>query len=105
MRKIVFLLAMVVLVSALLYSPAAQALPTQGQEKEEEAHVWEHSSTNYETVQVGSHEFDYWKNFLRYSRTCDVSHKLMTVVYYCDVHDHTASETHIEDVVHSHKHN
>ncbi len=73
-------------------------------ENETEQHNWQEYSTHYETVKVRSHDYTYWKNFIEKTRTCNVSHKLKAVVYYCDVHDHTHSEIFLEDTIHSEKH-
>ncbi|GAB3053020.1 hypothetical protein GCM10027286_15610 [Virgibacillus ainsalahensis] len=70
-----------------------------------ERHNWKESSTSFETIPVDTHEYTYWKNFLRVTRTCEISHKVKTVVYYCDLHDHTKSQTQMEEIIHSGKHN
>ncbi|MFD2044815.1 hypothetical protein ACFSTA_14120 [Ornithinibacillus salinisoli] len=67
-------------------------------------HNWKIYSTDYEEIEVGSHEYTYWKNFIRHKRTCQISHRIKTVVYYCDEHDHTKSETFLEEIIHSEKH-
>lgn len=67
-------------------------------------HNWEESSSNHEVIQTDSHEFSYWKNFIRQTGTCTISLTLKTVVHYCDVHDHTKSKTYLEDTVHSERH-
>ncbi len=67
-------------------------------------HKWEKVSTDVNMIHTGSHEFTYWKNFMRHTRTCDISQKVKTIVYYCDLHNHTKSESiHIE-TVHSERH-
>ncbi|MBP1971288.1 hypothetical protein J2Z83_003427 [Virgibacillus natechei] len=71
---------------------------------DETQHNWEEYSTDTEIIHTGSHEYTYWKNFGRESRTCNISHKIKTVVYYCDVHDHTYSETFLEETIHSEDH-
>lgn len=70
----------------------------------ETEHNWIESSVNYETIYVDTHEYTYWKNFLREKRSCDIFHKIKTVVYYCDIHGHTKSESHLVEVIHSEKH-
>ncbi|WP_249870357.1 hypothetical protein [Oceanobacillus saliphilus] len=67
-------------------------------------HNWVEYSTDIKEFEVGTHEITYWKNFMRYTRTCTISHVIRTVVYYCDIHDITKSETFLEDIVHSEKH-
>ncbi|MUK90197.1 hypothetical protein GMD78_17635 [Ornithinibacillus sp. L9] len=70
----------------------------------ETKHNWKEYSTDYEIIEVGTHEYTYWKNFIRHKRTCHISHRIKTVVYYCDIHDHTKSETFLEEIIHSEKH-
>lgn len=67
-------------------------------------HNWKEYSTDTEILHIESHDIPYWKNFMRYTRTCDISHEVKTVVYYCDLHDHTKSETYLEDITHSENH-
>jgi hypothetical protein len=69
-----------------------------------EEHNWKQSSIDYHTIEVGEHEFSYWKNFMKHSRTCHISHRVKTVVYYCDIHGHTKSETILDEIIHSVKH-
>jgi hypothetical protein len=69
-----------------------------------EEHNWKQSSVDYHTIEVGEHEFSYWKNFMKHSRTCHISHRIKTVVYYCDIHGHTKSETILDEIIHSVKH-
>ncbi|MGJ9457746.1 hypothetical protein [Oceanobacillus sp. CF4.6] len=67
-------------------------------------HDWKEYGTDINVFQTDSHDVTYWKNFMRYSRTCNISHKVKTVVYYCELHDHTKSETFLEDITHSVNH-
>lgn len=69
-------------------------------------HNWEEYSTDFHEIEAGSHKFTYWKNFMKHTRTCHITHKIKTVVYYCDLHDHTKSESFLEETIHSspHKH-
>ncbi|WP_157037597.1 hypothetical protein [Ornithinibacillus californiensis] len=69
-----------------------------------EEHNWKQSSVNYETLEVGEHKYNYWKNFMKHTRTCHISHRMKTVVYYCDIHNHTKSETILDEVIHSERH-
>ncbi|MFD2762093.1 hypothetical protein [Lentibacillus juripiscarius] len=77
---------------------------TAAAKENSEAHNWVEYSTHVETVDAGSHEYTYWKNLIQRTRTCDISHKLKSVVYYCDTHDHTDVEIFHEETVHSEKH-
>ncbi|WP_157087658.1 hypothetical protein [Oceanobacillus damuensis] len=67
-------------------------------------HNWVEYSTDIKEMEVDTHDITYWKNLMRYTRTCTISHVIRTVVYYCDIHDHTKSETFLDDVIHSEKH-
>ncbi|WP_010094352.1 hypothetical protein [Ornithinibacillus scapharcae] len=69
-----------------------------------EKHNWKQSSVHYDVVEVGEHEYTYWKNFIRQSRTCQISHRIKTIVYYCEEHNHTKVETVVDEVIHSNKH-
>lgn len=69
-----------------------------------EKHNWKQSSIHYDMIEAGEHEYTYWKNFMRKSRTCQISHRIKTIVYYCDEHNHTKVETILDEVIHSHKH-
>lgn len=67
-------------------------------------HNWEEYSTSYDLIEVGTHEYSYWRNLFRHTRTCHISHKLKTTVYYCADHDHTKSETELVEIIHSGNH-
>ncbi|MFC4557707.1 hypothetical protein ACFO3D_05720 [Virgibacillus kekensis] len=67
-------------------------------------HNWEQMSTDFEIIPTDSHEFTYWKNFIRHTRTCEVSLKIKTTVYYCDLHNHTRTSTELDGTVHSYNH-
>lgn len=67
-------------------------------------HNWKQSSVHYEVVEAGEHEYTYWKNFIRQSRTCQISHRIKTIVYYCEEHNHTKIETVLDKIIHSNKH-
>ncbi|GAA0419367.1 MAG: hypothetical protein ACQEWU_10915 [Bacillota bacterium] len=67
-------------------------------------HNWQEYHTETSFIKTGTHEYKYWKNFMRHKRTCEIYQKLKTIVYYCDVHDHAKSETIHEGTVHSEKH-
>jgi hypothetical protein len=72
---------------------------------EEKEHNWQVQDTYEEQVDGGTHEFTYWKNFMRYTRTCQVIHHIKVVVYYCDVHDETKTESTLIKTEHSERHN
>ncbi|WP_047981799.1 hypothetical protein [Ornithinibacillus contaminans] len=69
-----------------------------------EEHNWQKSSVDYNVIEVGTHDYTYWKNFMKRTRTCHISHRIKTVVYYCDIHNHTKSETSLEEIIHSERH-
>ncbi|WP_373893514.1 hypothetical protein ACUL41_04980 [Virgibacillus natechei] len=94
-------LALMVIFQVGLLEVGAEVTP---QEIDDTEHNWQESSTDYNTIPTGSHEYTYWKNFIRETRTCEISQRVKTVVYYCDIHDHTKSETHVEETIHSGKH-
>lgn len=83
---------------------AGAEVTEQDTETEDSEHNWQESSTDYNTIQTGSHEYTYWKNFIRETHTCEISQRIKTVVYYCDIHDHTKSETEVEETIHSGRH-
>ncbi|TMN21503.1 hypothetical protein FH966_00960 [Lentibacillus cibarius] len=68
------------------------------------AHNWQEYSTHVETVDVGTHEYTFWRNFIEHTGTCNISYKLKSVVYYCDVHDHTDAKIFHEETIHSEEH-
>lgn len=71
---------------------------------EQEEHNWIESSEDYHEIEAGTHDFSYWKNFMKYNRTCLKTNIIRTVVYYCDIHDHTKSESILHDTKHSLEH-
>ncbi|WP_412976995.1 hypothetical protein [Ornithinibacillus sp. 179-J 7C1 HS] len=77
----------------------AERTPTTNEE-----HNWKQSSVHYDVILVGEHEYTYWKNFMKHKRTCTISHRIKTVVYYCDIHNHTKVVTTLDEVIHSEKH-
>ncbi|GAB3794364.1 hypothetical protein [Virgibacillus kimchii] len=91
--------------------PLSLAIPTSAavdhiaSETNGSTHNWEEYSTSHETIEVGTHEYSYWKNLIRHTRTCHISHVIKTVVYYCDEHDHTKIETEVVETIHSGNHN
>ncbi|WP_099159739.1 hypothetical protein [Virgibacillus ndiopensis] len=101
-RISVLMLVLMFLISSKVEMKAA--VMEHGSEEVGQQHNWEKSSTNYDRIHTGSHEYTYWKNFMRETRTCDISIKIKTVVYYCDLHDHTKSTTHLEETIHSGRH-
>ncbi|MFD1037494.1 hypothetical protein ACFQ3N_03520 [Virgibacillus byunsanensis] len=96
------------LVSMLTFMFSPSAVEAKAQENEigykDVQHNWLEFSTGYETIETDSHEYTYWKNFMRHTRTCDISHKIKTVVYYCDLHNHTNSKSFLEETIHSFRH-
>jgi len=105
MRKmiVICLLILITSLSSTMISDATAA-ELEG-ERNESKHNWIEYSTSYETIEVGTHEYSYWKNLIRHTRTCHVSHVIKTIVYYCDEHDHTKVETELADTIHSGDHN
>ncbi|RYG73688.1 hypothetical protein EU245_05120 [Lentibacillus lipolyticus] len=97
-RRIILQIAVIILVCFLPGWNGAAA------QEDNKAHNWVEYSTHAETVDAGSHEYTYWKNFIQRTRTCTISHKLKSVVYYCNVHDHTDAEIFHEKTMHSEKH-
>ncbi|QKY70054.1 hypothetical protein [Lentibacillus sp. CBA3610] len=83
-----------------LSSRKLSAKPIEG---ETERHNWQEYSTHTKRRKL-DHMNIHTGNFIERTRTCDVSHELKSVVYYCDVHDHTHSEIFLEDTVHSEEH-
>ncbi|SDJ76695.1 hypothetical protein [Sediminibacillus albus] len=67
-------------------------------------HKWEKMKPQYDTVKVDTHTYTLWRNFLKKTRNCDISHKLRTDIWYCEIHNHTKVETSIEEIIHSEKH-
>ncbi|MFD2629898.1 hypothetical protein [Oceanobacillus kapialis] len=65
---------------------------------------WQVQDTYIEKVDGGEHEFTYWKNFMRHTRTCQVTHHIKVVVYYDDVHDQTKTESTLIKTEHSARH-
>lgn len=105
LRNVFFTIGLTLILYFSIGLPKAGAEIIEGDTTTDEIeHNWEISSTNYEIIHVDTHEYTYWKNFLRETRTCDVFHKIKTVVYYCDIHGHTKSESHLVEVIHSEKH-
>ncbi|WP_163971891.1 hypothetical protein [Oceanobacillus halotolerans] len=101
--KIVFLLVgMMMLMGAITMDTTVAE--EYGQESDTIEHNWEQYSSETNVIEAGSHEFTYWKNFIQRTRTCNLSYEIKTVVYYCDIHDHTRSETFIEEEHHSEDH-
>ncbi|WP_051382045.1 MULTISPECIES: hypothetical protein [Sediminibacillus] len=76
-------------------------------EKVEESsveHNWERMDTEYEIVPVDTHTYTVWRNFIRKTRKCDISHRIKTDVWYCDLHHHTRSSSSIDEIIHSEEH-
>jgi len=92
-------LLLVLLLFAAPVAGAEDSSPTENM-----THNWEISSTDFTTIHAATHDITYWKNFMQESRPCDVFHRLKTVVYHCDKHDHTTSETMLEEITHTEDH-
>ncbi|MDL4842208.1 hypothetical protein [Aquibacillus rhizosphaerae] len=68
------------------------------------SHNWAKTSSELKMVHDDSHQYDVWHNFIKKSVTCDITHKIKTEIWYCDLHNHTKSEVSLEETIHSHKH-
>lgn len=101
MKGVILTSVLIFMISLIPILTAVEAKPV---EEGTEAHNWQEYSTHYEIIEAGSHEYTYWKNFIERTRTCDISHKMKSVVYYCDVHGHTDSEIYLDETIHSHEH-
>jgi 5-bromo-4-chloroindolyl phosphate hydrolysis protein len=105
LMKIIIVLALMMIISPLSNGiPLSDAVNDTAAETTGSTHNWVEQSTSYETIEVGTHEYSYWKNFLRHTRSCRVSHVIKTVVYYCEEHDHTKTETELVETIHSGHH-
>jgi hypothetical protein len=105
MRKMI-VLSFIILISSLSNTMIADATANIMQtETNGSTHNWVEYSTSYDTIEVGTHEYSYWKNLSRHTRTCHISHVIKTVVYYCADHDHTKSEIELVETIHSGNHN
>ncbi|WP_223116396.1 hypothetical protein, partial [Oceanobacillus polygoni] len=105
MKKLIFAVVIlpVIVLAVCFNTVTAEVIEHENNDKESH-HNWVEYSTDTTVLEVGSHEVSYMKNLLRYSYVCDISHKIITVVYYCDEHDHTKSETFLDEVIHSEQH-
>ena len=83
-----------------IHEADAATMETDG-EVSMQQHNWKVYHTDHSVIEAGTHDFTYWKNFMRKTRTCHITHEMKTVVYYCDLHDHTKSETSLIKVNHS----
>ncbi|GGA65784.1 hypothetical protein [Ornithinibacillus halotolerans] len=97
-------LAVIVSILFLLCSGKMVAHAEDSKLDKAEEHNWIQSSVDYTLIDAGEHEYNFWKNFMKYTRTCLIQHRIKTIVYYCDKHNHTKSETTLEEVIHSEKH-
>ncbi|WP_053219894.1 hypothetical protein [Virgibacillus senegalensis] len=79
------------------------ASPEEAEESGGE-HNWERMDTEYETIPIDTHTYTVWRNFIRKTRECEISHRVKTDVWYCDLHHHTRSASTIEEVIHSERH-
>ncbi|MCT2534256.1 hypothetical protein NC661_09995 [Aquibacillus koreensis] len=67
-------------------------------------HKWKQTSSEMKMVHADSHDYDVWRNFIKKTVTCDITHKIKTEVWYCELHNHTKSEVSLEETIHSYKH-
>ncbi|WP_197046643.1 hypothetical protein [Oceanobacillus salinisoli] len=106
MKKYVLVLSALVIMMAMgaLEVDPAKAVQRDVTKMDELEHNWVEYSVDYNEVDGGTHEYTYWKNFIKRTRTCHKTHIIKTVVYYCDKHDHTKSETFLDETIHSHRH-
>ncbi|MDC3416582.1 hypothetical protein [Aquibacillus salsiterrae] len=67
-------------------------------------HTWKKTSSDFEMIHAKTHEYTVWHNFIKKTRKCDVTYKIRTDVWFCDLHDHTKSAVSLEETIHSEKH-
>ncbi|MRH41812.1 hypothetical protein GH741_03890 [Aquibacillus halophilus] len=67
-------------------------------------HNWKKTSSQFEMVHADTHEYTVWHNFIKKTRKCDITHRMKTDVWYCEFHNHTKSETSLEETIHSNRH-
>lgn len=67
-------------------------------------HNWKKTSTEIKVIDAGTHEYSVFHNFIKKTRKCDISHKVKTEVWFCDLHNHTKSEISLDETVHSYEH-
>ncbi|MFD1848727.1 hypothetical protein [Oceanobacillus bengalensis] len=104
MKKYMLMFGMILSVSLVAFSTQVVAEEVLENPIPQVKHNWVEYSTGFDEIEAGTHEYTYWKNFIKRTRTCLITHKIKTVVYYCDLHDHTKSETFLDEVIHSHQH-
>ncbi|WP_077622232.1 hypothetical protein [Sediminibacillus massiliensis] len=84
------------------------AAPVETEERKENrgslSHEWIHIGTDHETIEVDTHSYNYWKNFIKRTRSCLISHEIKTEIFYCKLHDHTKTKSSVERVIHSDNH-
>ncbi|WP_068673223.1 hypothetical protein [Oceanobacillus sp. Castelsardo] len=100
MKKWIIVLGTVLLLSTISISSIYAATDTP----EKSHHNWAEYGVDYHEVDGGTHEYSYWKNFIKRNRTCQITHVIKTITFYCDKHDHTRSNTVLEKTKHSHHH-
>ncbi len=67
-------------------------------------HQWKKTSSEFEMIHADTHEYTVWHNFIKKTRKCDITHRMKTDVWYCDLHKHTRSEVSLEETIHSNRH-
>ncbi|WP_222599291.1 hypothetical protein [Aquibacillus kalidii] len=83
----------------------AKKVSTDGDEQEVRVeHNWKRMSSEFKLVHTDTHDYTVWHNFIKKTRKCDISHRMKTEVWYCDLHNHAKSEVSFEETIHSHQH-
>ncbi|MBM7572166.1 hypothetical protein [Aquibacillus albus] len=73
-------------------------------EEGEKQHNWKKTGSEFEMIPADTHEYTVWHNFIKKKRKCDITYKVMTEVWYCEIHHHTKTEVSLEETIHSHEH-
>ncbi|WP_138415196.1 hypothetical protein [Aquibacillus sediminis] len=108
-RFFLFSLTIALIVTiAPLYSSLASSTDEEEEpevvETDESNHNWKKTSSQLEMVHEDTHEYTAWHNFVKRTFKCDITHKIRTDVWYCDIHDHTKSDVSLEETIHSRDH-
>lgn len=100
MKKWIIVLGAILVLSTINMSSIYAATD----KSEMDHHNWVEYSVDYHEVDAGTHEYSYWKNFMKRERTCQITHVIKTDTFYCNKHDHIKVETTLENIMHSHQH-
>lgn len=100
MKKMMVVIAILVLSTFSISSIHADMNTLESNDE----HNWVEHRIDYHEVDGGTHEYSYWKNFIKRERTCHITHVIKTITYYCDKHDHIKVDTLLEKTKHSHHH-